>query len=68
MGNVADFYIIGKMSGNKAGLILQGAKPSSLLTESSGEDYLMLNTKTASEIGIAIPQYVLDGAEEIINE
>lgn len=66
MGNVADFYTIGKLSGNKAGLILNGAKPSSLLTESPFEDYLLVNIKTAQEIGIDIPQYVLDDTEEII--
>lgn len=66
MGNIADFYIIGKISGRQAALILGGAKPSSLLTESPGEDYLVINTKTAAEIGITIPQYVLDDAEEII--
>ena len=68
MGNVADFYSIGKISGNKAALILDGAKPSSLLTESPVEDYLVINTKTASEIGIGIPQYVVDDAEEIISD
>ena len=68
MGNVADFYVIGKISGRQAALILGGAKPSSLLTESPAEDYLIINTKTASEIGIDIPQYVLDDAEEIISE
>ena len=66
MGNIADFYIIGKISGRQAALILGGANPSSLLTESPGEDYLVINTKTAAEIGITIPQYVLDDAEEII--
>ena len=66
LGNIADFYIIGKISGRQAALILGGAKPSSLLTESPGEDYLVVNTKTAAEIGITIPQYVLDDAEEII--
>jgi len=66
MGNVADFYNIGKSSGIKAGLILDGAKPSSLLTESPAEDYLIINTKTASEIGVVIPQYVVDDAEEVI--
>ena len=66
MGNIADFYIIGKISGRQAALILGGAKSSSLLTESPGEDYLVINTKTAAEIGITIPQYVLDDAEEII--
>ena len=66
MGNVADFYTIGKMSGIKAALILGGAKPSSLLTESPAEDYVIINTKTASEIGIDIPEYIIDDAEEII--
>jgi len=66
MGNVADFYTIGKISGRQAALILEGAKPSSLLTESPVEDYLILNRKTASELGVVIPQYVLDDAEEII--
>jgi len=68
MGNVADFYEIGKLSGIKAGLILNGANPSSLLTESPVEDYVIINTKTARELGIEIPQYVLDEAEEIVSE
>ncbi len=66
MGNVADFYVIGRISGRQAALILGGAKPSSLLTESPAEDYLIINTKTASEIDIDISQYMLDDAEEII--
>lgn len=68
MGNVADFHVIGKISGRQASLILGGANPSSLLTESPAEDYLIINTKTAAEIGIEIPQYVLDDAEEIVTE
>lgn len=68
MGNIADFYAIGKLSGIKAGLILNGANPSSLLTESPVEDYVIINTKTAKEIGIEIPQYVLDEAQEIVSE
>jgi len=68
VGNVADFHAIGKLSGIKAGLILNGADPSSLLTESPAEDYVIINTKTARELGIEIPQYVLDDAEEIISE
>jgi len=68
MGNVADFYAIGKLSGIKAGLILNGANPSSLLTESPVEDYVIINTKTAKEIGIEIPQYVLDEADEIVSK
>ena len=68
MGNIADFYAIGKLSGIKAGLILNGANPSSLLTESPVEDYVIINTKTAKEIGIEIPQYVLDEAEEMVSK
>jgi putative ABC transport system substrate-binding protein len=66
MGNVADFYAIGKISGRQAALILGGAKPSSLLTESPAEDYLLLNTITAGVLGIEIPQHVLENAKEII--
>jgi putative ABC transport system substrate-binding protein len=68
VGNVADFHAIGKLSGIKAGLILKGADPSSLLTESPAEDYVIINTKTAKELGIKIPQYVLDDAQEIVKE
>lgn len=68
MGNIADFYVIGKISGRQAALILGGAKPSSLLTESPAEDYLIINIRTAAEIGIEIPQYVLDDAEEIVEQ
>ena len=68
VGNVADFHAIGKLSGIKAGLILNGADPSSLLTESPVEDYVIINTKTAKEIGIKIPQYILDEVQEIVKE
>ena len=68
VGNVADFYAIGKLAGTKAGLILNGAKPSSLLTESPAEDYVIINTKTAKELGIEIPQYILGDAAEIVRE
>lgn len=66
MGNVADFYTIGKISGRQAALILDGAKPSSLLTESPAKDYVIINARTAAELGIEIPRAVLDDAEEII--
>ena len=68
MGNIADFYDIGELSGIKAGLILDGANPSSLLTESPVNDYVIINIKTAKELGIEIPQYILDEANEIVNK
>ena len=68
MGNIADFYVIGKISGRQAALIFNGVNPSSLLTESPEEDYIIVNTKTAAEIGLEIPQYVLNNAQEIVGE
>ncbi len=68
MGNVADFYIIGKISGRQAALIFNGANPFSLLTESPEEKYIIVNTKTAAKIGLEIPQYVIDNAQEIVGE
>ncbi len=55
------------MSGTKAGLILNGAKPSSLLTESPFEDYIIINTKTADEIELKLSQSVLKDAEKIVS-
>lgn len=66
MGNIADFYVLGRMSGRQAALILKGAQPSSLLTESPAEDYLIINKGTAQDIGLKIPEYILKDAEEII--
>ena len=66
MGNVADLYAIGKKAGEKAALILKGIPPSALVTESPREGYLMINKKTAQEVGIAVPQDVLSKANEII--
>ena len=66
MGNVADLYAIGKKAGEKAALILKGIPPSALITESPRDGYLMINKKTAQELGIAVPQDVLGKANEII--
>ncbi|MCP3923223.1 MAG: ABC transporter substrate-binding protein [Desulfobacterales bacterium] len=67
-GNVADFYTIGKMSGTKAGLILNGAMPSSLLTESPVEDYIIINTKTSEKIDLKISQLILKDAKKIVRK
>lgn len=66
MGNIADFYQIGRLSGEKAGLILDGANPCSLLTESPAEDYVIVNTGTAAVLGIDLPRSFLDEVEEIV--
>lgn len=68
VGNVGDFRAIGKISGEKAALILKGSKPAWLKTESPRENYIVLNLKTADELGLTFPQDVLSRAKEIIRE
>ncbi len=67
VGTVADLYQIGKMAGNKAILILEGATPISLETDTALRPYIYVNQTTADELGITIPQGILSKAEEIIH-
>ncbi len=66
VGNVADFYTIGKISGEKAALILKGAEPKWIPTESPRKPYIMINTKTANLLGLTIPRDILADAKEVI--
>jgi len=66
IGNVADPYELGRKSGLKAADILDGIKPAKLETEYQRLDYIIINKKTAKELGITLSQDVLDDAKEII--
>ncbi|MBF0573339.1 MAG: ABC transporter substrate-binding protein [Desulfamplus sp.] len=68
VGNIGDFKTIGRISGEKAVLILQGSDPSWLHTESPREDYIIVNKKTADMLGITIPEEFLKTASEIISK
>ena len=68
VGNVGDFKVIGKISGEKAALILHGSEPTWLQTESPREDYIIINQKTADELGITISQQLIRKAKEVITE
>ena len=68
IGNVKDFYAIGKTSGEKAALILEGVPPSKIQIESALEDGLIVNTKTAKELGLTVPAEILGKAKEIIDQ
>ncbi|TSC76793.1 MAG: ABC-type uncharacterized transport system, periplasmic component [Parcubacteria group bacterium Gr01-1014_29] len=66
VGTVADFAEIGKLAGEKAALILQGATPQSLETNTVARPFIYINETTARALGITIPQTLLTRAKEII--
>jgi len=66
VGVVADFYQIGRLAGEKAVLILEGATPSSLSTDTVARPFVYVNQKTADFLGITIPQNILAEAKEVI--
>ena len=65
-GNVGDFYRIGKISGEKAALILKGSLPTWLRTESPRDDYIIVNADTARKLGITIPDDIMRMAQEVV--
>lgn len=66
IGYVADMYTIGRMAGRKAALILNGAEPSWLYTESPEKGMLIINEVTAKELGIEIPNELRKEADHIV--
>ncbi len=66
VGNVADFYSLGKISGEKAAMILSGADPTWLQTESPRDDYIIVNLQTASRLNVPVPDDIIGQAKEII--
>ncbi len=67
MAYAANPYAIGKLAGKKAALILRGADPSWLHTESPATGYLIINLKTAKELGITVPPEMIKNANKIIS-
>ena len=66
IGTVADFYSIGKLSGEKAVQIFEGATPGSLSTDTVARPYIYINPTTADKLGILIPQVLQAQAKELI--
>lgn len=61
----ADMYTLGELSGDKAALILRGAEPAWLDTDSPTYGYLILNKDTAETLGVKIPDKMIEDANYI---
>lgn len=61
-----DFEDIYRRAGRYAGRVLKGGRPGEMAIEEPREFKLVLNLKTAREIGLAIPQVVRLRADEVI--
>ena len=61
-----DYPDVFRRAGQYTGRVLKGAKPAEMAMEEPRQFRLVLNLKTAREIGISFPQSVLVRADEII--
>jgi len=66
MGNIGDFGAIAAISGEQAALILQGADPSWMKTESPRDSFVVLNETTVKALGIKISEAFSQSVKETV--
>ncbi len=62
----ADFNEVGRLSAKYVGQILAGSNPTDLPVEGVEKLLLVINLKTAKQIGLAIPESILIRADKVI--
>lgn len=63
-----DYRLLGIQTGKMAARVLKGAQPAEMPIESSDELKLYLNTKAAKNIGLQVPEAVLNRADVVYEE
>jgi putative ABC transport system substrate-binding protein len=61
-----NFYEVGRLSARYVQRVLTGAKPKDLPVEGVDKIDLVINLKTAKQIGLTIPPNVLARADKVI--
>lgn len=61
-----DYYLLGKQTAGVADAILKGQDPGEIPIEGSRDLKLVINKKTAAELGLTVPADLLEAADEII--
>src|SRR6267143_3775628 len=64
--DAADYYKLGLVSGQKAGFVLQGIKPESLISDVEANEYTIINLKAAQNLGLNVTEYLQYRAAEVI--
>ena len=62
----ADYKEVGRLTAKYVHRILQGANPADFAVEGADKLSLVINLKTAKQLGIKIPESVLARADKII--
>lgn len=61
-----DYYKVGQLAGQLAAAILDGARPDTMSVQTLGELDVVINIANAKEIGVVIPQGVVEQAARVI--
>ena len=62
-GSILDSY---RLAGGYVGRVLKGEKPADLPVQQASKIELLINLKTAKTLGVSVPEWVINRADEVI--